>query len=425
MIPALGRWMAENGMKMPTLAELIQIGVLAALAALAMLVGWSLSRRYGTRAAALWKAHIGGQVEGIGDRLDQILGHGITAILLALIAHGWPWPHLGQLLIGLMLGYAVMILSLEILRGLSLPRWAAWSVALVVFIAILAKAVGGLERIQLILSEIGFDVGRTRVSLLSVTVFAVTAVVLMAGIRLANRVVTHAIGRAKGLDPTQKLLFQKLSGIAIVIFAIFFGIDLLGIDLTSLTVFSGGVGLAVGFGLQKTVGNLIAGIILLMDRSIKPGDVIVVGDSFGQVNKIGVRAVSVITRDGKEHLIPNENLMTEEVENWSYSDKNVRVRVPVGVAYSCDLKLAQELMMRAAKESPRVLTSPKPNVWLTDFGDSAVNHEILCWINDPEGGVGNVRSDVLNRLWFLFKEHGIEIPFPQQDVWVKSLPGGE
>ena len=425
MIPALGRWMAENGMKMPTLAELIQIGVLAALAALAMLIGWSLSRRYGTRAAALWKAHIGGQVEGIGDRLDQILGHGITAILLALIAHGWPWPYLGQLLIGLMLGYAVMILSLEILRGLSLPRWAAWSVALVVFVAILAKAVGGLERIQLILSEIGFDVGRTRVSLLSVTVFAVTAVVLMAGIRLANRVVTHAIGRAKGLDPTQKLLFQKLSGIAIVIFAIFFGIDLLGIDLTSLTVFSGGVGLAVGFGLQKTVGNLIAGIILLMDRSIKPGDVIVVGDSFGQVNKIGVRAVSVITRDGKEHLIPNENLMTEEVENWSYSDKNVRVRVPVGVAYSSDLKLAQELMLRAAKESPRVLTSPKPNVWLTDFGDSAVNHEILCWINDPEGGVGNVRSDVLNRLWFLFKEHGIEIPFPQQDVWVKSLPGGE
>lgn len=425
MMPALGQWMAENGMKMPTPAELVQIAVLAALAGLALLAGWSASRRYGPRAATLWKTHVGGQVEGLGDRLDLILGHGVSAILLAFIVNAWPWPHLGQLLVGLMLAYACLILTIEILRGLSVPRWAAWSVALVVGVAILAKSVGGLERIQAIMSEIGFDVGRKRVSLLSVTLFAVTTVILLAGVRLANRVVTHAIGRAKGLDPTQKLLFQKLSGIAILIFAFFFGIDLLGIDLTSLAVFSGAVGLAVGFGLQKTVGNLIAGIILLMDRSIKPGDVIVVGDSFGQVNKIGVRAVSVITRDGKEHLIPNENLMTQEVENWSYSDKNVRVRVPVGVAYSCDLKLAQELMLRAAKESPRVLASPKPNVWLTDFGDSSVNHEILCWINDPEGGVGNVRSDVLNRLWVLFKEHGVEIPFPQQDVWVRGLPPRE
>jgi hypothetical protein len=116
------------------------------------------------------------------------------------------------------------------------------------------------------------------------------------------------------------------------------GIDLLGIDLTALTVFSGAFGLAVGFGLQKTFGNLIAGIILLMDRSVKPGDVIVVGDSFGHVTKIGVRAVSIVTRDGKEHLIPNENLMTQEVENWSYSSRDVRVHIPVGIAYDCDLR---------------------------------------------------------------------------------------
>ena len=194
------------------------------------------------------------------------------------------------------------------------------------------------------------------------------------------------------------------------------------IDLTAFAVFGGALGLAVGFGLQKTVGNLIAGIILLMDRSIKPGDVIVVGDSFGWVNKIGVRAVSVITRDGKEHLIPNENLMTQEVENWSYSNRNVRIRIPVGVSYDCDLKLAQELMMKAASESPRVLKDPKPSVWLDAYGDSSVDHLILAWIGDPEGGVGSVRSDVLNRLWWLFKEHGIEIPFPQRDVHVRSMP---
>ena len=144
--------------------------------------------------------------------------------------------------------------------------------------------------------------------------------------------------------------------------------------------------------------------------------VIVVGDSFGWVNKIGVRAVSVITRDGKEHLIPNENLMTQEVENWSFSDRNVRVRIPVGVGYETDLRLAQKLMLQAAVESPRVLRSPKPNVWLISYGDYAVEHEILAWISDPEQGVGNVRSDVLNRLWDLFKENGIEIPVPRREL---------
>ena len=200
--------------------------------------------------------------------------------------------------------------------------------------------------------------------------------------------------------------------------------DLLEIDLTSLALFSGGFGLAIGFGLQKTIGNLIAGIILLMDRSIKPGDVIALQNEIGWVNKIGVRAVSIITRDGKEHLIPNENLMTQEVENWSYSDRNVRVRIPVSIAYDNDLKLAQELMLRAARESPRVLKSPKPTVWLMSFGDYALQHEILAWISDPESGVGNVRSDVLNRLWFLFKEHGIGLPYPQRDIHIRSLPTG-
>jgi len=210
-----------------------------------------------------------------------------------------------------------------------------------------------------------------------------------------------------------------------VIIAFFVGIDVLGINLSAFALFSSAFGLAIGFGLQKTIGNLIAGIILLMDRSIKPGDVVVVGDSFGWVNRIGVRAVSVITRDGKEHLIPNEDLMTREVENWSYTDRNVRVRIPVRVAYDCDLKRAQELMLQAAKDSPRVLDTPPSNVWLTAFGDYAVEHDILVWINDPESGVGNVKSDVLNRLWLLFKEEGIEIPYPRSNVRImqEKLPG--
>ncbi len=158
-----------------------------------------------------------------------------------------------------------------------------------------------------------------------------------------------------------------------------------------------------------------------MDRSIKPGDVIAVGDSFGSVNKIGVRAVSVLTRDGIEHLIPNENLMTNEVQNWSYSSRDVRVKIPIGVAYSSDMKLVEELLLRATKESPRVQNRPAPAVWMAGFGESSVDFEIQAWIVDPEEGVGNVRSDVLKRVWWLFQEHGIKIPLPQREVQVRGV----
>jgi small-conductance mechanosensitive channel len=272
------------------------------------------------------------------------------------------------------------------------------------------------------LNRVGFDVGSRRFSLLAVIQIMVTLVALYAVATLANRIVGQAIRRASGLDATQQLLTQKLAGVAILVAAFFIGIDLVGIDLTALAVFSGAFGLAVGFGLQKTFGNLIAGIILLMDRSVKPGDVIVVGDTFGHVTKIGVRAVSIVTRDGKEHLIPNENLMTQEVENWSYSSRDVRVHIPVGVAYSCDLALAQKLMIEAASASPRVLQAPAPRVWLRAFGESSVDHEILVWIADPEAGVGNVQSEILNKLWVLFQENEIDIPFAQRDIRIKEWP---
>lgn len=354
----------------------------------------------------------------LGDALEgqlrPILRYGLASGLLALATLLWPVDELPHLLLGGALALALALLATHILRSLAIPRWAIVPLALLIFILVLSGSSGGFTPVADMLDGIGVGLGKRRVTLLGLFGMAATGVTLFALVRLANRIVARSLARAGGLDATQKLLAQKLAAIAAVVIAFFVGIDLLGIDLTAFAVFSGALGLAVGFGLQKTFGNLIAGIILLMDRSIKPGDVIVVGDSFGWVNKIGVRAVSVITRDGKEHLIPNENLMTQEVENWSYSDRNVRVRIPVGVGYDSDLKLAQELMLRAAQESPRVLRSPKPNVWLTSFGENRLDHDILVWISDPESGVGSVKSDVLNRLWLLFRDHGISVPYPQR-----------
>ncbi len=413
------RWLATYGVTLPDQAGAIEAAIAGGFVLLALTAGLFAGRLFGPRLAELWRKRVSHHDEGLAGRMAVITRHGVAALLLAIVLAAYPWTWLAGLPIGLALGAAVALLALQFLRGLGSPRWAARLVAIVLFVALLSQAIGGLQPITDLLNRIGFSVGKRRFSLLALTTILVTIVAIVAIVRLANRVVGHWVSRTRSFDATQRLLAQKLAGIAIIIVAFFVTIDLLGIDLTAFAVFGGALGLAVGFGLQKTVGNLIAGIILLMDRSIKPGDVIVVGDSFGWVNKIGVRAVSVITRDGKEHLIPNENLMTQEVENWSYSDRKVRVRIPVGVAYDCDLKLAQELMLRAATDSPRVLDNPKPNIWLTGYGDSSVDHEILAWITDPESGVGNVRSDVLNRLWWLFKENNITIPFPQRDVNIR------
>ena len=281
-----------------------------------------------------------------------------------------------------------------------------------------SETVGGIVDT---LDAVALEFGSMRVSLWDALVLigVILLVVLLAW--MATRLSRTSVRRLSRLDDTQRLLAEKISAIVIWTAAFLIGIDLLGIDLTALAVFSGAFGLAIGFGLQKTFGNLIAGIILLMDKSIKPGDVISVADqagneSFGQIRKIGIRAISVVTRDQTEYLIPNENLMVNQVVNWSYSSKDVRVKAPVGVSYSSDLDLVSKLLYQAVDETPRILTTPRPRVNIMGFGDSSVDFEVRFWIKDPEGGMSNIRSDVYSRIWQLFQENGVEIPYPQRDL---------
>ena len=283
------------------------------------------------------------------------------------------------------------------------------------------------------LGAMALDLGSYRISLLDLVRAAIIIVALYAAFRLLLRSAKWLVRRNGALDETQRLLIEKLIAVALITLMVLIGIDAIGIDLTALTVFSGAFGLAIGFGLQKTIGNLIAGIILLMDRSIKPGDVIAVGDSttgasdlvanVGRVQRIGVRAVSVVTRDGKKHLIPNELLMTERVENWSYSSRDVRVRMRVPVPYDADVRQAQALMLAAARANPRVLAEPEPMVWITAFGERAVDHELRIWIADPEAGLGNVQGEVFLAIWDAFQQAGITIPSPRLAVSVSpALP---
>ena len=285
---------------------------------------------------------------------------------------------------------------------------------------------GSLPEAIKLLDSFGFDIGNSRISIYR----AVLVVVVIVGVYVVSRAMSlgarRVFRRINRLDATEQLLGEKIVAIVVWIFCILVGVDVLGIDLTAFTVFSGAFGLAVGFGLQKTFGNLLAGIILLMDRSIKPGDVIAVNDgvmnTVGQVKKIGLRAVSVTTRDKKEYLIPNENLMINQVENWSYSSREVRVRVPLTVGPGTDLDLAESLMLQASREATRVLAQPAPTAWITEFTGIGVAYEIRIWINDPEEGLANVRSDVLKRCWKLFQENGITLPNAnQREVGLRDL----
>jgi len=411
------------GLPLPATPQLTDIAAAVVVIVIAVGVGWLAARTGAHPLTRLLQRATGRTgVETLGDRVRRLLRSGIAALIMIIGGAAVPDGGYAALLLAAATGITLAVFAYQVARAAGLRGGSAAGASAVVLIAGTASMLGGLHSLTASLDGFAFKVGTHRLSLLGLVNFALVAVVLFVLARFLNRIASHSIGRLRGFDAGQRVLLQKLSGIVVVIAAVLLGVDLLGIDLTALTVFSGALGLAVGFGLQKTLGNLIAEVVLLMDRSIKPGDVIVVDNTFGSVNKIGVRAVSVVTRDGKEHLIPNEQLMTEPVENWSYTSPNIRIHIPVGVGYNCDLALAQRLMIEAAAASERVLSTPRPTVWLTAFGESSVDHEILAWISDPEAGVGNVRSEILNRLWVSFRENGIEIPFAQRDINIRSLP---
>jgi small-conductance mechanosensitive channel len=179
----------------------------------------------------------------------------------------------------------------------------------------------------------------------------------------------------------------------------------------------------LGFGLQKVVSNLVSGIIILLDKSIKPGDVISLGDTFGWINTLGARYASVVTRDGKEYLIPNEDLITNQVVNWSHSDAYVRLDIHFGTSYTDDPHKVRQLAIDAAKSVDRVLSHKAPVCHIVGFGDSSVEYVLRFWIEDPTGGLTNIRGNVFLALWDTFHEHGISIPFPQREV--RMLPEAE
>ncbi|MEM7790311.1 MAG: mechanosensitive ion channel domain-containing protein [Verrucomicrobiota bacterium] len=254
----------------------------------------------------------------------------------------------------------------------------------------------------------------TLVSGLTAFVFA-----LWIGLALAKLIETQ-LDRVPRISPTLKVLTAKIIRIGFIVIVTFVTLSSMGIDLSALTVLSGAVGLGLGFGLQKVISNFVSGVILLLDNSIKPGDVIEIDETYGWINNLRARYASVITRDGTEHLIPNEDLITQRVINWSFTNELVRMRVPIGVSYKEDPHQCIALIIEAAKEVDRVLSTPGPVCLFKGLGDSSIDLELRFWISDPSNGVSNVKSKVLLKVWDALKANNIEIPFPQRDLHIRG-----
>ena len=295
--------------------------------------------------------------------------------------------------------------------------WGTWSVAAL-------NAVGLLDPLIEWLRATAITIGPVTINAWAVVKgLMLTALLIWAANAIAQAVERqlHANDR---LNSAMRLLTARIVRLGLILLAVVAGLTAVGVDLTAFAVFSGALGIGIGLGLRGAVENMLAGYAMLADQSIKPGDVIEVetafGPTYGQITKMTSRYVAVRTRDGTETLIPNGLVVASPMTNWSHSDRNVRRKIPVGVAYSADVELARRLCLEAASEVGRVLRAPAPVCLMKGFGDSAIDLEIRIWIDDPENGVSNVASDVLLRVWEKFRAHGVEVPFPQRDLHLRS-----
>lgn len=279
--------------------------------------------------------------------------------------------------------------------------------------------------------SVGINAGERRITLWSVikVLFTVGAFILVA-VWMA-RWVERRLMSMQGLALSMRIGIAKFSQAFLIGLSVLLGLNAAGLDLTTLNIFTGALGIGLGFGLQAIAANFVSGFVLLMDRSIKPGDVIsftgTTGTStegFGWVQELRGRYVVVRDRDGVETLVPNQNLITNPVINWSYTDPRVRLKLPVRVSYKSDPEKALELMLKAAEDQSRILRDPKPVARMMGFNDYGFDLELRFWISDPQEGVNNVRSDANRAIWQLFQKHGIIIPIAQREVVVEMRERG-
>lgn len=397
-----------------------------AVVGLAVLAAWLLARLL-VRAFGAGATGDRGAAEvaaALARRVIFLVLLGLACLAAAAILRWLGLPYeVGWAIALLALALAAIRLLIGILKRVLQPgpllsasehliTWGAW-------LLVALYLLGWLEPVAAALEGIRVPLGKQGVSLLDALKAVLTLLVfLLAGAWLGS-IATRGLMASTTLSIGLRVGIAKFVRLFLLLLAGLLALNAVGIDLAALTVFGGALGIGLGFGLQRIAANFVSGFILVGDRSIRQGDVITIGDRFGIVKELRARYMVVRDRDGVDTLIPNENVISAEVVNWSYSDRAVRLKVPVQISYEDNPRQALALLERAAANHPRVLKDPAPASRIMAFADNGITLELRFWIQDPEDGINNVRSDLHLEIWDLFKEAGITIPYPQRDVHMK------
>ena len=328
------------------------------------------------------------------------------------------WPSRSYLLaVAANLAFAWLIIRLvtSVIRNTFIVRLVSMSAWLVAALSIL----GQLEPTIEALDSVSIVLGGLRLTPLLLIKLCVLLAVALWLTNIASNFVESRITRSGDLTPSIQVLLIKIIRLGLMIFAVAVVMSAVGINLSALAIFSGAAGVGIGFGLQKIVANFISGIILLADKSVKPGDLVTIGDSSGRISAMKTRYISVAAGDGREFLIPNEDLVTQKVTNWTYTDKNTLVKVNFGTNYEADPRLVCKLAVDVAAAAPRAIKGKPPSCILVEFAEAGMKFSLTFWIADPDG-MDNVKSDVMLSLWDVFKHEGIRVPYPVREIRIRG-----
>ncbi len=339
--------------------------------------------------------------------------------IVYLVMQQITWPS-HSYFIGIAVQLSITWVVIAVLSKIIRNRFLARTTAMVCWGFVALSLLDLVEPTIEVIDSVAYTFGSVRISLLMLFEGIVLVIGMLWGANTLGKFFERQINNISDLNPSLKVLTGKIIKIFLYIFALGIALSSIGFDLTALTIFSGAVGVGIGLGLQKVFSNYLSGIIILMDKSIKPGDTISVGQTFGWIRELRARFVSVITRDGKEFLIPNEDLITLQVVNWSFSDKLVRLDVPFGVSYKSNPYEVSKLVIEAARTVDRVSTIRAPVCWMTEFGESSLNFLLRFWIEDPQNGLTNIRGKVLLAVWDTFAEHKIDVPYPHRELILRN-----
>jgi len=399
----------------------LQLGLILAGAGIAYGAGAAIRSRIDMTSLAMgWPAPLRLFMRVlVGSASTAVFAVEMTLARVVMATSTWPSrSYLLAVTANLAFAWLIIRLVTSVIRNPFIVRLVSLSAWLVAALSIL----GQLEPTIEALDSVSIVLGGLRLTPLLLIKLAVLLAVALWLTNIASNFVESRITRSSDLTPSIQVLLVKMIRLALMVFAVAVVMSAVGINLSALAIFSGAAGVGIGFGLQKIVANFISGIILLADKSVKPGDLVTIGDSTGRISAMKTRYISVAAGDGREFLIPNEDLVTQKVVNWTYTDKNTLVKVNFGTNYDADPRLVCKLALDVAAATPRAIKGKPPNCLLVEFAEAGMKFSLTFWIADPDG-MDNVKSEVMLSLWGVFKREGIQVPYPVSEIRVRgALP---